>query len=240
MKIHGLFLSDLHIGSVISNRKFIIEVLKKYEPEIIVLNGDVIAFDSLSDWDEDCNDILRLLFKRARDGVKVVYIPGNHDDAVRKYCPMKLDNIEIVNEFVYNSPAGFDILFLHGDIFDLVVRYNNWLVKIGSVLYETSVILNRYYNKLRTLFGLDYWSLSCYLKRAAKKNVGILDYFDNAVAEYAKSKGFEYVCAGYIHIPESRVINGVFYMNTGDMCESNSYIISHEDGILELVKTNEL
>lgn len=234
MKIHALFLSDLHLGSYASNTEFILQVLKKYEPRRIILNGDVFGLDTLNNWNQQCDDILRLLFKRSRDGCEIIYIPGNHDDAVRKFLPLHLGNIHVVSEYQHVTVTGDRILFFHGDAFDLFVLNNSLITHIGSWLYECSILVNRGFNALRSALGLPYWSLSSYLKRAAKKRTGLLNMFDQSVVSYAQSRGFDQVCVGHIHIPEIRMLDGVRYLNTGDLCESNSYILELLTGELVL------
>ena len=104
------------------------------------------------------------------------------------------------------------------------------------MLFRSLIVFNHYFNKIRSLLGMDYWSLSKYLKEQTKKKVGILRKFDTLVVDYAKRKGYNTVSAGHIHIPEYKQIEGVLYINTGDMCETGSLVIEHLDGKLELIK----
>ena len=232
-------MSDLHLGTKASNADLIIEVLKYFDTDVIILNGDVVDFWQLGftkHWTKKHNDVLRLLFKKAKDGTLVMYTTGNHDEALRDYTPFNLDNIFVVDQYIYSSIAHGKILFIHGDAFDFVIRSNKWLAKIGAVLYESLIVFNHYFNKVRSLLGMDYWSLSKYLKEQTKKRIGILRKFDSLVVEYAKRKGYNTVSAGHIHIPEYKQIEGVLYINTGDMCETGSFVIENMDGEIILIK----
>ena len=242
MKVRGLFLSDLHIGTLACNSDLILEVLSKYESEFIILNGDTIDFWNLgmiNCWNKKHNDILRKIFKKAKHGTQIIVTIGNHDEILREYEPFSLDNILITNQYSYRSLRNGNILFVHGDAFDFVIRSNKWLARIGSISYETLIVINHYYNVIRKLFGMRYWSLSKFLKRETKKRFKILQNFDTALVEYAKRHNYDCVCAGHIHIPEMKKIDGILYMNTGDMCETGSYIIEHLDGELELITSND-
>ena len=78
------------------------------------------------------------------------------------------------------------MLVLHGDRFDDVVKFPAWLTKLGDVIYEKLVVLNRYYNQLRTLMGRPYWSLSNYIKannKSAGEYIACLLYTSDAADE---------------------------------------------------------
>ena len=238
MKVQSLWMSDLHLGTKACNADLILEVLKFFKTDTIILNGDTIDFWQLGfsrSWNKKHNDILRLLFKKARNGTKIISTIGNHDEVLREYEPFNLDNIHVVNQYSYNSISHGKILFIHGDAFDFIIKSNVWLAKLGAVAYEFLISINHYYNVFRKLIGKEYWSLSKYLKTETKKRIGILNTFDTAVVEYAKRHNFDCVSAGHIHIPEKKYITGMLYMNTGDMCETGSFIIEKLDGELVLV-----
>jgi UDP-2,3-diacylglucosamine pyrophosphatase LpxH len=239
MKVRSLFFSDLHLGSRACNADLFLDIIKYYKTDYIIINGDFIDFWQMgitNSWSKKHNDVLRLLFKVARDGTKIIITIGNHDEILRQYAPFSLDNVIVTNEYVFDSVKYGEILFIHGDAFDCVIKSNPWLARFGAILYEGLISFNHYFNVIRRrIFGLDYWSLSKYLKTQTKKRFVILQNFDRAIVEYAKTKKYKCVAAGHIHIPEMRIIDDVMYLNTGDMCETGSFIIEHLDGELELV-----
>ena len=238
MKIRTLILSDLHLGSNACNAELINDVLNYFDAELIILNGDIIDFWKLSfskSWKKIHNKVLSLLIKKSRKGSKVVYIIGNHDEILREYIPLNLgENILLTNQYVHETDKN-KVLFIHGDGFDFVIRSNKWLAKIGTIAYENLVILNHYYNVVRRFLGMRYWSLSKYLKAEVKKKTVILKKFDEVAVSYARKEGFDAICVGHIHIPEMKYIDDVLYMNTGDMCETGSFIIEHKNGKFEMV-----
>ena len=60
------------------------------------------------------------LLQRAKEGTKVRYITGNHDEFLRNYGALKFDNIEIVDEYRLRNKDGRDFLVIHGDQYDVV------------------------------------------------------------------------------------------------------------------------
>jgi UDP-2,3-diacylglucosamine pyrophosphatase LpxH len=58
-----------------------------------------------------------------------------------------LGNINIVENYELYALNGKKYLVLHGDIFDVFVNEMKWLAKIGSVGYDLTLWLNKWYNK---------------------------------------------------------------------------------------------
>ena len=83
--------------------------------------------------------------------------------------------------------------------------------------------------------GLDYWSLSAYLKLKVKKAVNFISDFEVAVAHEAKRRGFDGVVCGHIHHAEIRDVNGTLYCNDGDWVESRIALVGNEQGELSLL-----
>jgi UDP-2,3-diacylglucosamine pyrophosphatase LpxH len=55
-----------------------------------------------------------------KDGTKVVYLRGNHDDFIRRLIPLVLDRIELAEEHIHVAQDGRKYLCIHGDAFDAV------------------------------------------------------------------------------------------------------------------------
>jgi UDP-2,3-diacylglucosamine pyrophosphatase LpxH len=124
---------------------------------------------------------------------------------------------------------------VHGDHFDGVIQCAKWLAYVGDYLYELTLRLNRHLNSFRARIGLEYWSLSAYLKLKVKKAVNFISDFEVAVAQEAKRRGFDGVVCGHIHHAEIRDVNGTLYCNDGDWVESRTALVEHADGRLEII-----
>jgi UDP-2,3-diacylglucosamine pyrophosphatase LpxH len=55
------------------------------------------------------------------------------------------------------------------------------------------------------------------------------------MAAEARRQGLDGVICGHIHKAESRMIDGVHYVNDGDWVESCTALVEHMDGRLEIV-----
>ena len=220
-KIESLFISDIHLGSKGSNPKECLEVLKLYEPKHLFIVGDFIDGWLLKKrfyWDQHHTNLLRKVLSYSKNGTKVIYVTGNHDDFLRDFTPFNMGNIEVVDEYKWK-----DMFITHGDLYDGIVKLK-WLGKLGSWGYELALFIDR------TIKKLGYKkSLSKYLKNNVKNAVKFITDFESQLIYQAKERDCKGVICGHIHNPTYDVIKGLHYLNCGDFVENNSYIIYNED-----------
>jgi len=143
--------------------------------------------------------------------------------------------IEVEHDTTHTTATGMKLWVVHGDHFDGVIQCAKWLAYLGDWLYELTLRINRHLNSFRARIGLDYWSLSAYLKLKVKKAVNFISDFEVAVASEAKRRGFDGVVCGHIHHAEIRDVNGTLYCNDGDWVESRTALVEHMDGRLEII-----
>ena len=119
-------------------------------------------------WPQEHNDVIQKILRKARHGTKVFYIIGNHDEVFRKFIPMHLGDIKIVNRVIHETQLGKKYLIVHGDAWDGVMKYAKWLSKLGSIAYELLLKINIVINFFRKLRGKNNWSLAKFLKYKVK------------------------------------------------------------------------
>jgi UDP-2,3-diacylglucosamine pyrophosphatase LpxH len=100
---------------------------------------------------------------------------------------------------------------VHGDEFDGIVKHAKWVAHLGDFLYTSALKLNHIFNRVRARLGMNYWSLSQYLKHKVKNAVSFITDFEHALAREARRRGLDGVICGHIHKPEIREIDGVLY-----------------------------
>lgn len=235
-KVRSLFISDVHLGSSKSQPCRLLEVLKSVEFENLFILGDFLDLTSMRrgvHWTADHSLVVQKVLRLSRKGVKVVYVLGNHDFYLRGLIEdgnISLGDIEICDEYLWTTASGERLYLTHGDYFDGFVRVSRLLYTLGDISYELSMRANRVYNRLRGLLGLEYWSLSAYLKSRVKNVVGFLTQYRALADKVVRERGCDRVVMGHIHTPE--VTDS--YVNTGDFCESCSYVVECLDGAIEL------
>jgi UDP-2,3-diacylglucosamine pyrophosphatase LpxH len=221
MKIEALFISDVHLGSKGSNADQVLDVLKKYQPEYLFLVGDIIDGWLLKRkfrWPQSHTNVIRKIMSYSKNGTKVIYLPGNHDEFAREYLDLNFGNIEIHNEYIWNNTY-----ITHGDLYDGVVKLK-WLGVLGSIGYDFAISIDR---------RLKSWgykrSLSKYLKDKVKEAVKFITSFEEEIVRQGIKHSCKTVMCGHIHHPEDKLINNIRYLNCGDWIENNSYIIYNDN-----------
>jgi len=240
-KIKTLFISDIHLGTPKCQADKLLQVLRDYDYEELVIVGDFIDLTSLKRkfyWNPDQSTVIQKILRSSRKGVKVTYILGNHDYFLRgliKEENINLGDIIICDEYFYKTSKGERIYICHGDQFDGFIRLHPFLYVLGDWAYEMSFKINKWYNKLRKVFGLDYWSLSQYLKSTVKNAISFINDFKRLSIQTVKEKECDSIMIGHIHTPAIEKIENWTYYNTGDMVESCSYLIETLDGDINLL-----
>ena len=241
MKVRTLFISDIHLGNHKSQPGKLLEVLKNYEYENLVIVGDFIDLTSLKKkfyWNADHSTVIQKILRSSRKGVKVTYILGNHDFYLRgliKDENMNIGDIELCDEMYYETSKGEKIYICHGDQFDGFIRLHPFLYVLGDWAYEFSFKINKAYNWLRKIVGLEYWSLSQYLKYKVKNAITFINDFKILSLRKLDEVDCDSIMIGHIHTPAIEKIGEKTYYNTGDFCETCSFLYEDLDGEIKLV-----
>lgn len=237
-RVRTIWISDTHLGSRGCKAEFLIEFLKSHQCETLYLVGDIIDGWRMRKsiyWPQAHSNVLRRILTLAKRGARVVYVTGNHDEFLRKYSNNVFGNIELRDEAVHKTQDGRKLLVLHGDEYDVVVRYHKWIAVLGDIAYNILLVLNRWYNHARVKLGYGYWSLSSYIKHRVKQAVNFIGDYENALAQECRRRKLDGVICGHIHHAEIRDIDGIAYHNCGDWVESCTAIVENQDGSIELV-----
>ena len=211
-----LIISDLHIGSKGCQTEEILTLLKNESYDRYILVGDIIdgwLFKKYKKFSYQHTRVIRRLLKLSKNK-EIIWISGNHDEFLRKYTPMELGNIQIVDEFVEDG-----VWYCHGDKYDGIVQMH-WLGVLGSIGYDLAIVIDRFLKKFNRKT-----SLSKYLKDNVKAAISFMVDFENEMARQAKKRNCHTVVCGHIHAPSDKNVDGVHYLNCGDWVENCSYIV---------------
>ena len=132
------------------------------------------------------SDVFNNFLNKSKEGTKVFYITGNHDDFLRLYQPLELGNIELKEEHAYKTVNGKNFLIIHGDQFDVVTRFGKKLSILGDKIYTLLLSINKILNFFRSRLGFGYWSLAKYLKDKAKKTVNRMSDYEESLSTECK------------------------------------------------------
>jgi len=240
-KVRSIFLSDIHLGTRACQAHRLLEFLKEYESEYLFLVGDIVDFWAMARrgvyWSAEMNTVVQKVLKRARHGSKVIFIPGNHDEALREHVGSSFGDIKVWHDYIHTTADGKRYLLLHGDEYDVVTKYHRWLAILGDNAYAFVVRINMMLSWVRRHLGIPgYWSLAGYAKRKVKGAVSFISDFEESVVRNIREQGLDGVICGHVHAATIRQFGGITYLNCGDWVDSCSAIVEHTDGHLELVE----
>ncbi len=239
LKYRSIFLSDVHLGFRGCQAQFVLDFLQSTHCKQLYLVGDIVDLWAMKNglyWPESHNQVVREIMDKARAGTRVIYLPGNHDEIFRGHLGANFGHVQVRDEVIHTTADGRRFLVLHGDRFDAVVQNGKWLARLGSRAYDGLLALNGLTSRLRSSFGLKYWSLAAYLKHKVKNAVNYIGNFEREVANEAERRQLDGMICGHIHHAEMRDIAGVSYCNCGDWVESCTALVEHHDGRLELLR----
>jgi len=218
-------ISDVHLGTYGCHAEQLLDYLLKIHPRILIINGDFIDIWQFRKhyFPAAHLAVLQRVLQMANQGVKVYYLPGNHDDLLRSFNGSILGPIQHRDQLILQL-HGKTHWFFHGDIFDASVRVSPLIARIGGLSYDHLVRINRAVNRIRERIGKQPLSFSKAIKTSVKKAVRFVADFERCAIDLAFDRGFDYVICGHIHIAQDRQEqrNGqtVRYLNSGDWVES--------------------
>jgi UDP-2,3-diacylglucosamine pyrophosphatase LpxH len=226
-KVDIVVISDVHLGTYGCRAKALESYLKSIRPRTLILNGDIVDMWQFSKryWPKSHMKIVKRIFGFLSKKTEVIYIPGNHDELVRKFCGMKFGNLKIQNKVLLEL-ENERVWVFHGDAFDVVMQNSRWLVKLGAIGYDTLILLNAALNFILTAMGKKRYSFSGKIKGSVKKAVSFINSFEETVAKIAIDQKMDTVVCGHIHQPADKVFEfdskKVRYLNSGDWIENLS------------------
>ncbi|MER5172685.1 UDP-2,3-diacylglucosamine diphosphatase [Thioclava sp. GXIMD2076] len=239
-RVRTLFVSDLHLGAWGSQAGRFLEFLRQTEAETIYLVGDILDIwhGGKPNWSATHDAVMDELRARIRAGVRVVYLPGNHDAELRKRLGRQFQGMELVNEAIHQSADGRRFLVLHGDQCDARLLRFHFMTRLGSRL---DAGLRRF----------DAWArrgLSRSFHREPERNlvemlvtgVNMLmtagNRYEGRLMELVRAREADGVVCGHFHKPALRNVEGLVYANCGDWIDSYTAMVETEDGRLELLE----
>lgn len=218
--------SDVHLGTYGCHAKELNKYLKKINPKILILNGDIIDIWQFNKrfWPESHMKVVQRIVKMINNGTQVHYLTGNHDEMLRRFADFELNNFKIDNKLVLEMD-GKKMWFFHGDVFDITMKHSKWLAKLGGWGYDLLILLNRFVNFIsENILRRGKVSLSKKIKSGVKQAIKFIDDFEHTAVEIAIESGYDYVACGHIHQPMIKEVvtdkGKVVYLNSGDWVEN--------------------
>ncbi len=198
-----IIISDIHLGSKLSQTDMLITFLKNISFDRLIINGDV--FDSINmkrlnkhHW--KVLSVLRKITDKDK-GKEVIWIRGNHDGFSDLLT--QLLGIKVYNEFMFDW-NNKKVLALHGDIFDVYTSKHPILSEVADIIYKFAISIDPVKNRI-----------SKFLKRNTKAFLRNAQIVRERSLAYAKHKNAQVVCCGHTHHQETIEEGDMTYLNSG-------------------------
>jgi len=235
-QLRSLFVSDLHLGARGSRAAAFLNFLHETEAETIYLVGDILDVWHIGTvhWSETHDAILTELKNRARDGVRVIYLPGNHDVEMKRYYGAPCDGFDLRESVVHEAADGQRYLVLHGDQCDARIFRWHVMTRIGSradaALRAADAWLRRQLH-VTTERGIIEALIS-----GVNTLMTIGNGFEGRLIELARSHGADGVICGHFHKAALHETEGLLYANCGDWVDSQTALVENHDGALQVLQ----
>ncbi len=217
MRTHVLVVSDIHIGSPVSRSEVLLKVLRQWEFDILLIDGDLfddLAFTRLTKDDWRLLSYLRKLTGHKRNA-RVVWARGNHDDPAVAEAVAHLLGIGLVEEFEWEEDSeGY--IALHGHQFDSFIQRHPATTNAACAIYFTLQLLGKGQR------------LSRLAKRISKRWLRLDREVGTKALAYGEEKGRNIVCGHTHHL--ARREGKVVYYNSGCWTDIPSSFLAVDRG----------
>ena len=236
----AVFVSDTHLGSKHCHAAELADFLGALDTRRLYLVGDVVDLWWMSQrraaWGAAQHRVVEALHTLARAGTELIYVPGNHDRPIRRFCGLMLPSMQVRRRAIHVLADGRRLLVTHGDDYDAVTHFGGFQERFGDWLYERILSGNRATSVVRAQLGLRYWSLADFLKRQSGAAERFITRFVQAGLADARRRGLDGIICGHIHRAALFEIDGLVYANDGDWVESLTALAEDADGHLRLLR----
>ena len=237
-----VFLSDLHLGFLLSQASECLGFLNQIQPERLYLVGDTIdGWRLMHRWHfpPEHQAVINRLLEMQQAGCEIILLPGNHDDFLRHPNFMNDHRCEkhkaIFNEIggqlekfiwaedaIHVTRSGKRLLVIHGDLFDNVEKRTKGLSVWGSRVFDRilGILPTKFCHQIRRFF-------KSLMARPASIRQRLVDESEGRGCD-----GFVY---GHIHQPCISKQGKVLSINLGDWVENRSFLVERRDGSLDLI-----
>ena len=235
----AVFVSDVHLGSSHCHAAELADFLAGLRCRQLYLVGDIVDFwwmaQRRATWGKDQQRVVEALHALARAGTAIVYVPGNHDRPLRRFCGLALPAMQLRRRAIHTTVDGRRLLVVHGDDYDAATHFGGLQELLGNWLYYRILTGNRLANAARRRLGLRYWSLSDWIKRRSNAAERYIGRFVQAGLDDASRRGLDGIVCGHIHRAGLFERDGLLYANDGDWVESLTALVEGADGGLRLL-----
>ena len=235
-----IWISDVHLGTRACKASSLLSFLRHHIAETLYLVGDIVDgwnWGPSWHWSPAQEELVNEIVQWRRNGVNVVFIPGNHDETKVGLVEALFGRIPSIGSLIHTTAEGARMLVIHGHQFDGSLNPNRLLPIIGSHAYARAQRIHDWYNRQTEPGSDEGRSLSDFFRYPARKALEFLtDFRDRAVLAAARDHKADGVICGHIHRSDHRLIGNVLYVNDGDWVQNRTAVVEERDGSLQVLR----
>ena len=228
-----IFVGDAHFArGDMGRREHFSRFIQKNRSTLgtLVIMGDFFdfwfGFRDITPLKKEYGDLLEILEGLRRDGIRVLYLEGNHDFSLGSYIREEL-GIEVYDSSTEIEFDGKRIFLAHGDRISPTLDHRiltgflrNWVTYQGISLLGARLVMAIAHR----------WSASSRGKNMERSPVVIARL--RSFAQRKLKQGFDAVILAHTHLPEAITVKGqgkeAYYFNVGDWIKDFSYLRYNE------------
>ena len=228
-----IFVGDAHFArGDMGRREHFSRFIQKNRSTLgtLVIMGDFFdfwfGFRDISTLKKEYGDLLEILEGLRRDGIRVLYLEGNHDFSLGSYIREEL-GIEVYDSSTEIEFDGKRIFLAHGDRISPTLDHwilsgllRNWFTYQGISLLGSRLVMAIAHR----------WSASSRGRNMERSPVVIARL--RSFAQRKLKQGFDAVILAHTHLPEAITVKDqgreAYYFNVGDWIKDFSYLRYNE------------
>ncbi len=235
-RYRSLFLSDFHLGSRGCSPGPILDFLQSVQADAIYLVGDILDLwhGGPVQWGDIHAEIIETLEAHAEAGTRIVYLPGNHDAALRS-PGMNFLSFELTETALHVGADGQRYLIVHGDQCDARILRWHAMTRFGSRMDALFRGIDAWLRRRRdvseterTLIQLAIEGINHLIARGSG--------YEHRLIALASEAGVDGIICGHSHKPALRDVDGMTYANCGDWVDSLTALAEDSSGALQLLQ----
>lgn len=254
-------ISDMHWGTMYSRGKRLCKLLEHTLCDILEINGDAVDGEILlqrKKWlfPEWHRQGLAHLLRKAAEGTKVFYHPGNHEKGLRgeeyeahghirqepSLVGRTVYGVNIVEERIYTDPQGRRLLILHGDKYDDCVfkspESKEFWYRVGSALNDGIYQADAFFrNNPWTEKLAERFSIASTAKKAVKVIINGKLGVRAAMARAIDAYDYDGAIYGHSHMGGFQITpQGKILMNDGCCTDHVQALVHDKNGVWALTE----
>ena len=216
-----VIMSDLHLGSDVSQAGAALAFLKSVHFNRLILLGDIFADLNFRRLTKEHWKFLGYIRKLSnpRHEIEIVWVEGNHDHGLTEVMS-HLVGVPVYQEYAWEY-GGKRHLAIHGHQFDRFAVTNAFLSKVGQLIFL----------QLQKMDSRNKRFARC-LDRLNTRWLRLSEQVAHGALSYAKTGKAERIFCGHTNAALSRERDGVEYYNSGGWVDQRcTYVAIDQEGV---------